>query len=92
MVSRVGTLPKWPIKPEWQLAEVQTRKNSVPRDGGCECSQHIVTIVIAASFVLKKLWATIRVTTNRLSFNDLVLIAEANLRLVRSVGPTGRWS
>ena len=60
--------PKIAHKTRCQPAEMQARKNGAPRERGCGCFQHIVTVLMTASFVLKRIWAAKGVTTNRLQF------------------------
>lgn len=47
--------PKIAHKIRCQCAEVHSRKNGASRESGCGCFQHIVTTLMTASFVLKRL-------------------------------------
>ena len=58
--SRVGDRqnqqpPKIAHNARCQLAEMQATKNGAPRESGCGCFQHIVTVVMTTSFVLKRI-------------------------------------
>lgn len=47
--------PKIAHKTRCQLAEMQARKKGAQRESGCGCFQHIVTVVMTTSFVLKRI-------------------------------------